>query len=89
MILWAGYILAEILIQSYLIEKKNWKPVYLQLFVIRGIAAIVHGVYLDVSPETYWPVITWQVCSFWILFDLALTWRGASSGSTGAPHPDG
>jgi len=88
MILWIIYILAEVLIQSYLIDKKNWKPVYFQLFVIRGMAAIVHGIYLDVSPETYLPVIVWQVCSFWILFDLGLNiargkawyYRGKTSG---------
>jgi len=88
MILWAGYIIAEILIQSYLIEKKNWKPVYFQLFIFRAMAAIVHGIYLDVTPETWWPVITFQVCSFWILFDLGLNlargkkwyYRGNTSG---------
>jgi hypothetical protein len=89
--IWFIYPIIEALIQAYLIEKKNWKPVYFQLFIIRGIASIVHGVIMDVEPYPWWDyplLILFQATSFWIIFDLLLNtlrgkqwyYRGKTSG---------
>lgn len=72
MIFWILYILAEAKIQGYLIENKKWKPIYIQLFIIRGMVAIVYGIFLDVTPEQYLPLLLFQITSFWIFFDLFL-----------------
>lgn len=72
MILWLIYIALEITIQSNLI-RKGWKPIYIQLFIIRGMASIVHGIYLGVEPGWDYPLlVAFQATSFWILFDLGL-----------------
>jgi hypothetical protein len=71
--IWLIYIIAEILIHYWWIEIKKSRPNYFVVFIIRGIAAIIYGAYIDVQNLTEWlPVITMQVCSFWILFDLGL-----------------
>jgi len=49
------------------------KPIYLVMFILRGMAAILHGVLFD--PHTlqdYFPVFIFQVTSFWLLFEIAL-----------------
>ena len=69
-------------------DRNGRKPDYLKMFVLRGIAAIVHGVLFDIvvgylpdNLHTYsvwglfvlWlPLLTFQVTSFWIIFELAL-----------------
>lgn len=70
------------------VDRNGRKPDYLKMFVLRGIAAILHGVLFDVvvgyfpdNLHTYsiwglfmlWlPLLTFQVTSFWIIFELAL-----------------
>lgn len=73
MIYWLIYILAEAFIQSKLIAK-GWKPDYLQLFIIRGMISILHGALILDVHNTYEALIMWgwQMCSFWIVFDLSL-----------------
>ncbi len=69
-------------------DRNGRKPNYLQMFVIRGMAAICHAVLLDVAvgyfPENLWaysaldmlgmwaPVLLFQMTSFWLVFELAL-----------------
>lgn len=79
--------LIPIAVNVYL-DRNGRKPDYLQMFILRGIAAILHGVLLDivcdVFPENLWsysvwqlfliwlPLLLFQATSFWILFELAL-----------------
>lgn len=54
-------------------DKDGRKPNYLLMFVLRGIAAILHGVLFN--PQNmgdYWPVLLFQVTSFWLIFEIAL-----------------
>ena len=54
-------------------DKDGRKPNYLLMFVLRGIAAILHGVLFNPQDMAdYWPVFLFQVTSFWILFEIAL-----------------
>jgi hypothetical protein len=72
MILWLLYIITEAYIQYNLI-KIGWKPNYIQLFLIRGVFAILHGAFIDVANWYEGGIlIGFQLCSFWILFDLIL-----------------
>lgn len=70
------------------VDRDGRKPNYLQMFLIRGLAAVLHAVILDVTcdvfPDNLWrynaielmliwmPVLLFQVTSFWILFELVL-----------------
>jgi len=79
--------LIPIAVNVYL-DRNGRKPDYLQMFVIRGMVAIVHGVILDITcnifPDHLWtysawqlfliwlPLLLFQVTSYWILFELAL-----------------
>lgn len=92
--LWLLYPLIESFIQSKLIAR-GWKPIYIMLFLIRGIVAIAHGALLDefiglshwagYFPGWQWVyVLVFQVCSFWIFFDLLLNlFRGKNWYYTG------
>lgn len=54
-------------------DKDGRKPNYLMMFVLRGMAAILHGVLFN--PQNmgdYWPVLLFQVTSFWLIFEIAL-----------------
>ena len=89
MIFWLLYPIVEALIQAYQI-KQGIRPNYLQLFVIRGFAAIMFGA-IVVQPHKEIEgiiLLTFQVSSFWILFDPILnklrgkpfTYKGKDSG---------
>lgn len=71
--IWLLYILTEVIINWYLIEKKKTEPNYLQLTMIRGIAFILYGVLVDV--KTYTEIIQlflYCTASFWLLFDIGI-----------------
>ncbi len=56
------------------------KPNYLQVFIARGMAALVHWCLFVKSPDQ-WPILFWlvvfQLCSFWLTFEILLNvWRG-------------
>lgn len=54
-------------------DKDGRKPNYLLMFVLRGAAAILHGVLFNPQDVTdYWPVFLFQVTSFWLLFEIIL-----------------
>jgi len=72
MIYWIIYILIEAFIQGKLIKKGD-KPVYLVIFLIRGIFSIIHGAILNVQNiEQSIILLGFQTCSLWIIFDLFL-----------------
>ena len=87
---WFIYIFLEAKIQHHLIEYRKWKPNYLQLFIIRGMAGIIHGILIDVGSLSHvagnlhefqlWQIkqgltlILFQTTTFWIFFDLTLNY---------------
>lgn len=75
LLLWLVFIAAEVYRNYRIIEINKGKPSYLHSFVVRGMAAIIHGVLFDPhNMAEYLPVFIYQVTSFWILFDLILNW---------------
>lgn len=80
----------------YWMISRNVKPIYLQWFVIRAIAAILHAILADVSNVNltlegmidYWPLFFFQISSYYLIFDpllnrlRGLTWiyKGKDSG---------
>lgn len=89
MIFWLLYILAEAFVQGKSIKDGN-KPLYIVLFIIRGIASIIHGITLNVQYGTWqYPILLgFQICSFYTIFDFVLNalrldplgYRGKESG---------
>lgn len=76
MIYWLLYILLESKVQSFLIDKKQWKPNYIQLFLIRGIIAFLFGAFI-VGVINYQQLLIntiFQLTSFWIFFDMFLNY---------------
>lgn len=85
---WLIYILIEAKVQHHLIEKRRWKPNYLQLFIIRGIVCLLwgslivrvgalseYGLTQDLELWMYKQASAYflfATSSFWILFDLTL-----------------
>ena len=89
MIFWLVYILTEALIQYKLIEE-GYKPNYLTLFFIRGVFSLFHAfpiLYVS-SLHEYITLLIFQICTFWVLFDLILnklrgkpwSYKGENSG---------
>jgi hypothetical protein len=73
MIIWLIIILLEAYRNWHIIEVQKFRPNYLQSFILRGIVAIFHGIYMGVTePANWYPVLIFQVSSFWLLFDLTL-----------------
>lgn len=73
MLIWILFIAIEIYRNYYIIEVVESRPDYLQSFIIRGIAAILHGVLVGVTePSDWYPILLYQALSFWILFDISL-----------------
>jgi hypothetical protein len=74
MIIWLLYPLIEAFIQSRLIAK-GWKPIYFQLFIIRGMVSIGHGIFMGAEPVVEYPLlVVFQACTFWVVFDLLLNY---------------
>ena len=77
-LIWVLYPIAEAIAQRFTYFKdltKKVRPNYLMLWIIRGIAAVVHGALLDVQPEPWyqWPgLVLFQVGTFGLLFDPIL-----------------
>jgi hypothetical protein len=75
LILWFVFIGLESYRNYYLIEVKKSRPIYIQSFIGRCMAAILHGVLFDPQVMAdYAPVFFFQLTSFWILFDLSLNY---------------
>ena len=70
------------------IDRNGKKPNYAQVFIFRGVAALLHAILFDVAvgwlPDNLYqysvlellliwlPMLLFQITSFWILFELAL-----------------
>lgn len=55
------------------IDKDGKKPNYLMVFVVRGMAAILHGILFNPQNwNDYFPVFIFQITSFWLLFEIGL-----------------
>jgi hypothetical protein len=71
--LWQVLVALEVFIHYIMIEKANTKPIYIQWFIIRGLAAILHGAMCDVgSWGEYLPIFIFQVSTHLTIFDPAL-----------------
>lgn len=70
--IWFLYIILDALANWYVIEKKRTPPNYTILTIIRGMAAIVYGIYIDiqVGETLYWLAIT--VLPFPFVFNTTL-----------------
>lgn len=54
-------------------DKDGRKPDYLMMFILRGLAAIIHAVSFDPRVgQDYFIIFIFQITSYWILFDLGL-----------------
>lgn len=54
-------------------DRNGRKPNYLQMFIIRGMAAILHAILFNPKDTTEWiPILIFQVTSFWIFFEIGL-----------------
>lgn len=92
--LWILYPVIEALVQRFTYfksEQQITRPNYLMLFLIRGMASIIHGVIMDVQITPWWdyPVLVcFQAGVFWLVFDpllnslreLPLDYEGKNSG---------
>lgn len=55
------------------LDRNGRKPNYLQMFILRGMAAILHGVLFNPQNwNDYFPVFIFQVTSFWLFFEAGL-----------------
>jgi hypothetical protein len=71
--IWLLYIAIDATINYWWIEVKKKRPDYLLMFIARGIFVILYGVYIDIqNPREWWPILAFQLSSFWIIFDLLL-----------------
>jgi hypothetical protein len=75
--LWFLYIIGEAYGQSIFFKKsESFKPDYRILWIFRGFASILHGIALQINSELtelqYVYLVGFQLCTFWILFDLIL-----------------
>lgn len=75
LLIWIVAILSETYRNYYIIEIKKSRPNYLQSFVLRGMAAILHGILFNPhNMGDYLPVLIFQVTSFWLLFEVSLNY---------------
>lgn len=79
LLLWIFFIIVMMGYNYWVIERRNKKPDYKKQFVIKGIAAIIHAVYL--TPEWTWsvdlwrewaPILFFQITSYWVIFNPSL-----------------
>lgn len=70
-----GFILIAIAIvlNWYMIEKKNTKPFYLQSFIGRGFVGILYGIYLDITYGIF-PDMT--IATYWETFVVSFLFFG-------------
>ena len=91
LLIWLIYPIIEASLQGYLIQKANWSPNYLQLFIIRGFWAIIFGgviLQLEYGFIQFAIWLTWCTTSFYIVFNPLLNklrgkpfdYRGKESG---------
>jgi hypothetical protein len=95
LIIWIALVIGEAFIHAEMF-KRGVKPIYLQWAIIRGIMAILHGIFSDIiskdlalfSMRDYLPLFFFQVTSHYLIFDYTLNklrkkdwdYRGEDSG---------
>jgi len=75
LLIWLIYPVAEAAIQAYMQKRYNWKPIYFQLFIIRGFFAIIFGALVLRMPYDmilWWSFVGWVTGSFFAVFDPLL-----------------
>jgi hypothetical protein len=71
--LWLLFIILEIVRNYYLIEIVLRSPDYKYSFFFRAFVAFFHAVLFNLQvPADWWPVLIFQLTSFWILFSPLL-----------------
>lgn len=96
LIIWLELVVIITFIHHYMIKEMETRPIYMQWWIIRGLAAIIHAVISDeVNIEwsiealvDYWPMLIFQVSSYYLIFDpllnklrkLTFIYRGLHSG---------
>lgn len=94
--IWLLLVIIIAFIHHYIIETMDTRPIYAQWWIIRGFAAIIHAVFSDAvnidwtieAMVDYWPMLAFQVCSYYLIFDpflnklrkLPAIYRGKDSG---------
>lgn len=83
---WIVFIVGEAYTHARLIEVEKERPNYIIVFLIRGMASIVHGVFLDAQNGWhYLDIIIFQCATHWIIFPKLLNeLRGKSFWYLGA-----
>ena len=55
------------------LDRTGRKPNYLIMFILRGMAAILHGILFNPhNLYDYLPIFLFQITSFWLLFEIFL-----------------
>jgi len=55
------------------LDRTGRKPNYLIMFILRGMAAILHGILFNPhNLYDYLPIFIFQITSFWIVFEISL-----------------
>lgn len=80
LITWLLLVIIITFIHHYIIEVNESRPIYMQWRIIKGFLAITHGAFSDAvniewSIEVlvdYWPLLIFQLCSFYLIFDPLL-----------------
>jgi hypothetical protein len=96
LIIWLLLVVIITFIHHYIIEVMDTRPIYTQWWIIRGMAAIFHASFSDAvnidwnlyAMIDYWPMLIFQVCSYYLIFDpflnklrkLSWRYRGKNSG---------
>lgn len=75
-ILWRLLIWFIVPLANAYADRKGRKPNYAMVFIIRAFCAILHGALFINDYVNYWfywwPVLVFEVTSFWIIFELSL-----------------
>lgn len=86
LLIWPIIIIPSFNIYDYIVTHKGGKPNYLLYFTIRGMLAIIHGIFMlmvnqdsktNYSDLTAWeltvvwaPYLIFQVTSFWLIYEF-------------------
>lgn len=74
---------AVILIRVLMDRKGRKYSTYLPIWIALGALSIAHGALMDIEyredyfgggyiPWTFFPLVIWQMCSYWIFFELGI-----------------
>ena len=72
MLQWIAYIIIDVLVNWYWIEKEKKVPNYIILTIVRIWFFIAAGITVPIEPSTFLRWLLYCFCSFWVLFDLGI-----------------